>query len=72
MCVDYRGLNAVTKFDFFPLPRLDKALNTLAGATVFASLNLAMVYQQVLVEPANVKTTTFITHVILFETAKCH
>ena len=37
MCVDYRRLNTVTKFDSFPLPRLDEALDAFAGATVLLS-----------------------------------
>ena len=44
MCVDYRRLNSVPKFDSFPLPRLDEALDAFAGATVFSSLDLAMAY----------------------------
>ena len=44
MCVDYRRLNNVTKFDCFALPRLDEALDAFAGATVFSSLDLAMAY----------------------------
>ena len=50
MCVDYRRVNAVTKFDCFPLPRLDEALDAFAGCTVFCSLDLAMAYHQVPVD----------------------
>ena len=70
MCVDYRRLNFVTKFDCFPLPRLDEALDAFAGATVFSSLDLAMAYDQVPVKPADVKKTAFITHVGLYEMMK--
>ena len=70
MCVDYRRLNAVTKFDSFPLPRLDKALDAFAGATVFSSLDLAMAYHQVPVKPVDVDKTAFITHVGLYEMIK--
>lgn len=47
MCVDYRRLKSVTKFDSFPLPRLDEALDAFAGATGFSSLDLAMANHQV-------------------------
>ena len=67
MCVNYRRLNFVTKFDCFPLPRLDKALDAFAGATVFSSLDLAMAYHQVPVKPSDVEKTAFITSVRLFE-----
>ena len=70
MCVDYRRLNSVTKFDCFPLPRLNKALDAFAGATVFSSLDLAMAYHQVPVKLADVEKTAFITHVGLYEMMK--
>ena len=70
MCVDYRRLNSVTKFDCFPLPRLDEALDAFAGATVFSSLDLAMAYHQVPVKPADVEKTAFITYVGLYEMMK--
>ena len=70
MCVDYRRVNKTTKFDCFPLPRLDEALDAFAGSTVFSSLDLAMAYHQVPVAPADVEKTAFITHVGLFEMVK--
>ena len=30
-CVDYRKLNAITKLDVFPLPRIDDSLDLLCG-----------------------------------------
>ena len=44
ICMDYRRVNAATKFDCFPLLRLDKALNAVAGCSMFSSLDLAMAY----------------------------
>ena len=70
MWVDYRRLNSVTKLDCFPLPRLDKALDAFASATVFSSLDPAMAYHQVPVKPADVEKTALITHVGLYEMMK--
>ncbi len=36
-CVDYRRVNAVTKKDAYPLPRIDDTLDTVAGARWFSS-----------------------------------
>ena len=40
-CVDYRKLNAVTKLDVFPLPRIDDSLDSLAHAKYFTTLELS-------------------------------
>ena len=57
----------MTKFDCFPLPRLDEAFDAFAGATVFSPLDLAMAYHQVPVKFTDVEKTAFITHVGLYE-----
>ena len=50
-CVDYRQLNAATKRDVFPLPRVNDSLDLLANSTFFTTLDLATGYWQVKVSP---------------------
>ena len=40
-CFDYRKLNAVTKKDAYPIPRIDELLEQVSGHSWFCSLDLA-------------------------------
>jgi hypothetical protein len=42
-CIDYRKLNAVTKRDSYPLPRIDKALDQLSKAKYLSTLDQHLV-----------------------------
>ena len=44
LCIDYRELNAVTKKDAHPLPRIEDIFDTLTGSKFFCTLDLAMGY----------------------------
>ena len=67
MCIDYRGLNSVTKKDTYPLPRSDELLDRLHGARWFTSLDLQSGCHHIRMDPADVPETAFQTHKGLFE-----
>lgn len=67
LCVDYRQLNAKTRKDAFPLPRIEETLDALSGAKWFSTLDLASGYNQVLVQEQDREKTAFCTPFGLFE-----
>ena len=66
-CVDYRKLNAITKKDVYPLPRIDDILNTFGKSRYFTMLDLASGYWQIEMDPASREKSAFRTHHGLFE-----
>lgn len=67
MCVDYRQLNAKTRKDSFPLPRIEETLDSLTGARWFTTLDLASGYNQVPVAESDRHKTAFCTPFGLYE-----
>ncbi len=66
-CIDYRRLNAQTKKDVYPIPRIDDILDTLGTAKYFSVLDLASGYWQVELDKEARQKSAFITHRGLFE-----
>ena len=46
LCIDYRGLNAVTIKDAYPVARIDETLDALEGSKWFSTLDLTSGYWQ--------------------------
>ena len=67
-CVDYRGINEVTKPDHYPMP-LTKAdiLDTMGDATIFTTLDCQQGYWQVEVAPEDRPKTAFRCHLGLYQ-----
>ena len=66
-CIDYRELNAVTRQDTFPLPRVDDLLDQLGDTRFFSTLDLAAGYWQIKIHPDSREKTAFVTHQGLHE-----
>ena len=66
-CVDYRGLNAVTKPDSFPLPRIEDLLDVFDQANYFSSIDLASGFWQIRMHPKSQEKTAFVTPHGLYE-----
>jgi hypothetical protein len=66
-CLDYRSLNAVTKRDVYPLPRIDDSLAALRTGVFFSTMDMQAGYYQVPMAKASMEKTAFITEDGLYE-----
>ena len=65
--MDYRGLNAITVKDRFPIPTIDELLDEVTTVKVFTELNLHSGYHQIRVNPTDCHKTAFRTFDGLYE-----
>lgn len=59
LCCDYRKLNAKTRKDAYPLPRIEESLDALNGARYFTSLDLVQGYLQCAMHEDDIHKTAF-------------
>ncbi|HWV44813.1 MAG TPA: reverse transcriptase domain-containing protein, partial [Nitrospira sp.] len=60
-CVDYRKLNAITRKDPYPLPRIDEILGSLGAARVMSKMDLQSGFWQIPLANKDRHKTAFIT-----------
>ncbi len=60
-CVDYRKVNAVSKFDAYPMPWVDELLDRLGSARFYSTLDLTKGYWQIPLTPISKEKTAFTT-----------
>ena len=58
-CVDYRKVNDVSRFDAYPMPRVDELLDRLGTARFFSTLDLTKGYWQIPLSPESKEKTAF-------------
>ncbi|KAF7657497.1 hypothetical protein LDENG_00026390 [Lucifuga dentata] len=60
-CIDYRGLNNITVKNWYPLPLLSSAFESLQGATIFTKLDLRNAYHFIRIREGDEWKTAFNT-----------
>ena len=66
-CVDFHKLNAVTKPNSYPLPKIDEILALLCGSQYFSALDCQQGYFQVKMAESSREKTAFFCSRALFE-----
>jgi hypothetical protein len=61
MCIDFTSLNKACPKDNFPLPRIDKIVNSAAGCEVMSLLDCFSSYHQIYMKEEDKASTIFIT-----------
>ena len=67
ICVDYRKLNAKTKFDAYPMPRIEEMLDAVGKSQNITTLDLAKGYWQVPLEEADKEKLAFVSPLGLYQ-----
>ena len=50
LCIDYKSLNKITIWNWYPIPRIDDLLDQLKGVKYFRKIDLKFSYHQVPIE----------------------
>ena len=66
-CMDYRFLNAITKKNAYPIPRISDLIDALSKASIFSKIDLRWGYNNVRIREGDEWKTAFATQRGLFE-----
>ena len=58
-CVNYRGLNKITREDRYPLPLIQETLNSISKAKLFTKLDVIATFHKIRVEEGDEWKTAF-------------
>jgi hypothetical protein len=67
MILDFRPINAVTKKNRWPIPRMDQMLKSLAGNKIFSALDMRSGYNHIALREEDREKTAFVTEYGLFQ-----
>jgi hypothetical protein len=67
LCMDYRGLNAVSEKDRYPLPLTKETLNSLKGMKYFSTVDIVAAFNNIRIKKGLEYLTAFWTKLGLFE-----
>jgi len=67
LCIDYRGLNSITKRNRYPLPLINELLNCIGGCHVFTKLDLKSAFNLLRISAGDEWKTAFHTNEGLYE-----
>jgi reverse transcriptase-like protein len=60
MCIDFTSLNKCCPKDCYPLPRIDRLVDSTAGYALLSCMDAFSGYNQIFMDPTDKKKTTFI------------
>ena len=70
-CIDYRGLNAITRKDRYPLPLIKETLNALGRARWLTKLDVSLVFHRIRIAKGEEWKTAFRTRYGLYKWKVC-